>query len=350
MGAARRVVAFVRFAFMATMKAARLDGDVIYATSTPLTIAIPALLASAWKKIPFVFEVRDMWPDVPIAVGALKNPLLVWLARGLEMLTYQRASHIVALAPGMRDDIIAKGIPPEKVSVIPNGCDVELFNAAPDGQSPRDEFAWLGERKLVLYAGTLGLVNGVDYLVRLAAVAARLSPETRFVVAGDGRESNAVRRLAAEAGVLDRNFFMLGPLPKRELVKWMQAADMTVALGTGPWIVWKDAVQNKFFDSLAAATPIANNFDGWQTRIAVDAGIGLMLDPMDVEDATRQLLGALADEMWLKAVPPRARALVEERFDRSKLASQLERILATVVARSAPVHGGPGSAAQSYTP
>ena len=87
MGYARRVVAFLHFALAATMRAARLRGDVIFATSTPLTIAIPALLASAVRRVPFVFEVRDMWPDVPIALGAVRNPRVVRAARWLELVT-----------------------------------------------------------------------------------------------------------------------------------------------------------------------------------------------------------------------------------------------------------------------
>ena len=193
MGFVARLQAFLHFAVASTRRASKLGGDVILATSTPLTIALPALVVSAWKGIPFVFEVRDSWPDVPIAIGALRNPLLVWIARRLELVTFRRASHVIALAPGLKDDIVAKGIPAEKVSVIPNGCDLDLFAGTSRGASPRDELAWLGDRTLVLFAGTIGLVNGVDYLVRLAAATRPLDSEIRFVVIGGGREADRVR-------------------------------------------------------------------------------------------------------------------------------------------------------------
>lgn len=323
----RRVLAFLAFAVKGTFRAARLEGDVILATSTPLTIAIPALLTSRWKRIPFVFEVRDMWPDVPIAIGALRNPVSVWLAKKLELLAYRRANRIVALAPGMRDDIIAKGIAPEKVSVIPNGCDRNVFGAPPPGHSPRDEYPWLGNRRLVLFAGTLGTVNGVDYLVRLAARVGEHDPEVRFVVIGGGRDRERVRELAAEAGVLDRNFFMFPPMAKQELVPWLAAADFVVALFTGPPAVWKDAVQNKFFDALAAGKPVANNFDGWQSRIAVEYDVGMILDPHDLDHARDSLLRYLRDDEWLAGVPARARALAEGPFDRDHLAARMEAVL-----------------------
>lgn len=327
MGFAQRVRAFLSFAVMATQRALSMQGDVILATSTPLTIAIPALIVSAWKRIPFIFEVRDNWPDVPIAIGALRNPVAVWLARRLERATYRRASHVVALAPGLRDDIIAKAVPAEKVSVIPNGCDLDVFAGAPEETSPRNEFSWLGTRKMVLFAGTIGLLNGVVYFVRLAAQVGNSDPDIRFVVIGSGRDYEAVRALATQVGVLDRTFFMIAAMPKRRLARWVRASDMIVALFTGPRIVWKDGVQNKFFDALAAGKPIACNFDGWQTRIAEEAGIGVSLHPTDVQIAARQLTTALQDEAWLRAVPPRARELAEGRFNRDRLAGELERVL-----------------------
>jgi glycosyltransferase involved in cell wall biosynthesis len=331
MGFAARVGAFLTFAAMATRRAARLDGEVIFATSTPLTIAIPAILASWRRRVPFVFEVRDMWPDVPIAIGALRNPVLKWAARRLELLAYRRATHVVALAPGMRDDIVRKGIVPGKISVIPNGCDLDVFGASA-AASPRDEHAWLGRRRLVLFAGTIGRANGVEYLAHVAREALALDPELRFAVIGSGRERDAVRAAAADLGVLERNFFMLDAVPKRELSRWLHAADMIVALFTGPPAVWKDAVQNKFFDALAAGKPVASNFDGWQTRVAAEAEVGLMLPPADPAAGARALIGALADERWLSGVAARAHVLAHGRFNRDLLARDLERVLGAAVA------------------
>jgi glycosyltransferase involved in cell wall biosynthesis len=150
MGRLGRLLAFVRFAWRATWRASRLPGDVVFATSTPLTIAIPGMLAAAVRRRPFVFEVRDQWPDVPIAIGALRNPIAIGLARALERLTYRRARQIVALAPGMREDIIAKGVSGEKVTVIPNGCDLGLFGVDESvALRVRTAHNWLGERPLV---------------------------------------------------------------------------------------------------------------------------------------------------------------------------------------------------------
>lgn len=326
-----RIRAFLRFAWKSARKAASLGGDVVFATSTPLTIALPGIYAAWRRRIPLVFEVRDMWPAVPIAVGAIRNPLAVWLARRLESFTYRYATHIVALAPGMGDDIVASGVPREKVTIIPNGCDLDVFAPPTGSPSPRQEFPWLGARKLVLYAGALGLANGAGYLVRLADEVARLDDQIRFVVIGEGAEEASIRGQARALGLLDRVFFMLRSMPKRDLVRWLHAADIVTALFTGPRVIWKDAVQNKFFDALASGKPIANNFDGWQSRIAVEAGVGLILDPEDLPRAAGQLVAALRDEAWLSSVPARARQLAESQFERGLLAARLEIVLRTAV-------------------
>lgn len=331
MGFLDRLRAFLRFAVASARRAAALDGDVVFATSTPLTIALPGIYAAWRRNRPLVFEVRDMWPDVPIAIGALRNPVLVWAARSLERLAYSYSAHIVALAPGMGEDIVASGVDPGKVTIIPNGCDLDVFGGSSSPTSPREQYAWLGTKQLVLYAGALGRANGVGYLVRLAAEVYELDADVAFVVIGEGAEKEAVRDAARRAGLLDNSFFMLDQMPKRELVSWLHAANFVVALFTGPRVIWKDAVQNKFFDALAAGKPIANNFDGWQSRIARDEGVGIILDPADVSLAGRQLVSALRDGRWLEAIPERALNLAQTRFERGLLAAKLEQVLATVV-------------------
>ena len=326
-----RIAAFLKFAWMATRKARQLSGDVVFATSTPLTIAIPAVQAARRCGIPMVFEVRDLWPAVPIAIGALRNPVLKWAARRLENYAYANASRIVALAPGMRDEIIATGVPADRVIVIPNGSDLDIFSGAPGSGAPRDAHEWLGDRPLVVFTGTFGLVNGMDYLVHLAAATARIDPEVRFVAVGEGREFARTMELARELGVLDSNLFLMGKLPKLETASWVRAADMTIALFTGPEIVWRDAVQNKFFDSLAAGTPVANNFRGWQARVAEEAGAGIILSADDADAAAADLVHHLRDDAWLRQAGEAARALAINRFNRDDLAGQLERLLEDVV-------------------
>ena len=324
-----RVGAFLRFAYAASRKAASFDADLVFATSTPLTIILPGLFAAWRRRVPLVFEVRDMWPAVPIAMGYLNNPILRLGAKWLERIAYRRSDHIIALAPGMRDDIIANGIAPEKVTVIPNGCDIDIFGVdlSMEAATVRAANIWLHNRKLVLFAGTLGRANGVSFLVQVAAEMRAIDPEVRFVVIGDGAESTEIANLAHKTGVLDTSFFMLGAMPKTKLAAWIAASDFTVGLFSGPRELWKDAVQNKFFDALAAGKPVACNFSGFQSQLAVERGVGLILPPDNPQVAARQLYEKLNDAVWNAAASNSARLLAQEVFSRDRLAKELECVL-----------------------
>jgi glycosyltransferase involved in cell wall biosynthesis len=323
----QRMRAFVDFAWRAARRAASLNGDVVFATSTPLTIALPGVYAARRSRCPLVFEVRDLWPEVPIAIGAIRHPAAIAAARWLERFAYRNSTRIVALAPGMRDEIVATGVPEERVTVIPNGCDIATFEDPAAGRDLRKQYAWLADRPLLVFTGTFGLVNGMEYLPRLAVEVLRIDEDIRIAAIGTGREFTATQRLAGQLGVLDRNLFLVGQLPKREATAWTQAADMTLALFTGPPIVWRDAVQNKFFDSLAAGKPVANNFPGWQSRIAEEAGAGVILSSDDLPAAARHIVDALRDREWLDSAGAAARRLAEARFNRDDLALQLEKVL-----------------------
>lgn len=325
----RRIIAFMRFALAAARKAASFEADVVFATSTPLTIVLPGFFASWRRRIPLVFEVRDMWPAVPIALGYLNNPVLRLGAKWLERVAYKYSHHVVALAPGMRDDIVSTGVSPEKVSVIPNGCDVDIFGAVLplEVSAIRADHAWLQMRKLVLFAGTLGRANGVDFLVRVAAEMHAIDSEVRFVVIGDGAEHGQIVDAARWAGILDTSLFMIPAMPKTELAAWVAASDFTIGLFTGPRVLWKDAVQNKFFDSLSAGKPVACNFAGFQSLLALEEGVGIIMPPDDPKKAARQLLDKLNDESWIAAATIRARELACYDFSRDRLALQLESLL-----------------------
>jgi len=328
---AKRIEAFVSFAVAASVRTATIPADVIFASSTPLTIAIPALYASWRTGVPYVFEVRDMWPDVPVAMGALGNPMLRAAAYRLEKLAYDRAARIVALAPGMGEDIVKKGVSAEKISVIPNAADLEMFGeGVQDPEALRREYAWLGDRPVVLYTGTFGKVNDLGYLVRIAAHMLEIDERICFVLIGDGVEREKIEAEARALGVLDRNLFLLDRRPKSEIARWTRISHLIASLASGPRVVWKDGVQNKFFDALAASKPVFCNFDGWQTEIARAAGAGFMTDPVDTTAAAAAIARHIHDDAWLVRAGAAAENLAVTRFDRDLLTRQLESILLSV--------------------
>lgn len=325
-----RIKAFISFAARAAKISRKLRGDVVFASSTPLTVAIPGIISTLFRRSRLVFEVRDLWPDVPIMMGALESRLQRVAALTLEKFTYRYAAHIVALSPDMRDAIISKGVNSRKVSVIPNASDNHLFQEQSSaGQEVRDRYAWLGSRKLVLYCGTLGLVNDVSYIARLAAEAIKLDQNVRFLIVGKGNDEERVRKAAQELGVYERNFFMIPPVPKTEVPAIFAAADISMStVAPRPLLAANSA--NKVFDTFASGTPLAINHEGWLAKLLIETEAGLVLDKTDAEAAARQLLAFLDSPERLKAAGRSSKNLAIENFDRQRLADQLAEILGNV--------------------
>ena len=332
MGWFRRMWAFLKFAFVSSRRAASIDADVIFATSTPLTIAIPAMYASWRRGIPYVFEVRDVWPAVPIALGALRNPVLRWFARKLEYYAYHRAAHVVALAPGMGEEVQRTGYPSDKITIIPNGCDNNVFGEGEKKSSPDlvECQSWLKDYPLIVFAGTLGRANNVGYVAQIAAAMNKIDPNVRFVIIGNGADRDRIESLAKDLGVLDKNLKLIPPVPKLELAPWIERSSVCLALFSGPPILWKDAVQNKFFDSIAAGKPVASNHRGWQCLIAEEHDVGFAMSDTDADAAAQELHQRISDKAWLEGVPERAKKLAEGEFDRDLLGARLEEVLKRV--------------------
>ena len=326
MGYAKRLHAFTRFAVGASRRAACLDSDIVFATSTPLTIALPGVYAARKQKCPMVFEVRDLWPEMPIAIGALRNPLLISAARQLERFAYRNSDCIVALSPGMADGVADAGFDASKIVTIPNGCDLDQFDlGSSSGREFRAQRPELGDGPIVLYAGALGRVNGVDYMARLAAACQHLDQSARFVVLGAGSELQTVTALASELGVLGKNFFLYPQVAKTEIGGAFAAASVVTS-----WIVDLPAAEknsaNKFFDGLAAGRPVCLNHGGWQAELLRKYGAGFTLS-RDYEEAARTLISKLADKSGLEASGLAARKLAESEFSRDRLATLLEKTL-----------------------
>lgn len=333
MNAFSRLKAFATFAIAAAGRARRLRGDVIFATSTPLTIFLPAWCAVAWSRTPLVFEIRDSWPTVPIALGYLRNPVARFLARRLERKAYRRSAHIVALSPGMKDDACLHGAQPDHVTVIPNAADVGLFDVDPSvGVAWRDSHGIARDAPLVVYAGTLGAANEVEYLVNVAAEARDLNPQVVFAIMGTGARESDLRELAARKQLLGTTVRFLPPLPKNEVPAFFSAADITTSVvADNPAMNANSA--NKFFDSLAAARPIAINHGGWQADLIQTRGVGLVLERDDYPAAARQLMELATDSVRLIDTGQKALALAKSDFSRDDLANELAEVLESLVIR-----------------
>jgi glycosyltransferase involved in cell wall biosynthesis len=335
MGFVQRMKAFLHFAARSAKRAAAIGGDLVFATSTPLTIALPAVAAARKLKRPMVFEVRDLWPLLPIAIGALRAPWTIALARWLERFAYRNADRIVALSPGMAEGVIETGYDPARVHVIPNSCDLDLFRPdAAAGAAFRRQHPELGDGPIILYAGTLGQINGVAYLADIASHLQNHHAGARCVVIGGGAEEQKVRERAMELGVLGKNFFHYPPMSKTDLVGAFQAASISLSLFIDlPEMQHNSA--NKFFDSLASGRPVAINYGGWQAELIEQYRCGICLD-YDTGASAEKLAVLLRDESEMKEMGHNSRRLAEEQFDRDKLAADLRDVLEMSYRSAAP--------------
>lgn len=327
MKARQRVTAFLRFAILAAFRARSLKGDVVFATSTPLTIAIPAIIATAGRRTPFVMEVRDLWPTVPIAMGYLRNPLARFSAKSLERIAYWKASKVIALSQGMAEGVAAAGFDMDKIAVIPNVSDSNRFQAASvDGGAFYAEHPQLSNRPFVVYTGTFGHVNGLEYMVDLAREYQVLDPQLAFVAMGEGGRKEAVAAYAERTGVLNRNFFVLDPVPKKELPNVLSAS-----VACSSWVVPIKELEansaNKLFDAFAAGRPILINHGGWQDELLTSSGAGLVLSAASAKKSAELLHEHLSDASWLASARSSAEVLGAERFEVEKLFAEFEAVL-----------------------
>jgi glycosyltransferase involved in cell wall biosynthesis len=322
----KRLLAFFSFAYHAAKKGSKLQGDVVFASSTPLTIAIPALYISWRKSIPMVFEVRDLWPDVPIAVGVIKNPIVKYLAELLESYTYKKSKAIIALSDGMKDGVIKAGSEENKVVVIPNFSNRELFSIKNTGKEFRAEREWLKDSPLLVYTGAFGMINGVDYLVDIAEQLVLLKSDIKILLIGGGKEYENIILYAQKKNVLNNNLFIESEINKSELPQLLAAADLASNIVINVPEVWNNSA-NKFFDALASATPVLINGGGWQANLINAEGAGVTTFGLTLHQAAIKINEFLHDKERLSSASKNAQIIAEKYFDRGDLVRKIEQTL-----------------------
>ena len=325
----RRMLNFYRFAKLSARVGRKLvKPDVVYATHTPLTIGLPGIALGRYFNVPFVFEVRDLWPDALINVGGLKNPLVIWWLRRMAKKIYAEAKHIVALSPGMKEGIVRTGIPAERVTVIPNASDLDLFRPDIDGSSWRDRLG-LGKRFAAIYFGAMGFANGLEYVIEAARILAeRGNDHIVLVLHGDGGKRQELEKMVRYYELTNVIFNNLVP-DKSEVARLVAGCQVCMTIyRAAKENTWSP---NKMFDSLAAGKPVLVNVTGWLGDLVEHNHCGRRLDPRRPDMLADALKELAADAELCREMGSNARALAERDFARSKLADGLEKVLAKAV-------------------
>jgi len=314
MGFFRRIISFISFSIQSAKVCLSINADLVFATSTPLTIAIPGIYFSKIKNKPMVFEVRDLWPEIPIALGALKSRLTIKLAKWLEKVTYHNSEQIIALSKGMKAGVVKTGFPSEKVHVITNLSNMTHFASNQISEKLKiNGFDWEISNPLVIYTGALGHVNDVPYLIKVADHMKKINPAVKFIIAGEGVEKVRTIELAKNLQLLNNTVFIIDPIQKCHIPQLFFRATIVTSLCLD-WEVLRHNSANKFFDGLAAGKPIMINYSGWQREILEKNQAGFYVPHDDPEKGARILNEILKDKDCQKLMGESARQLAEEKF------------------------------------
>lgn len=315
MGFAQRLGVFLKFAVGSIGVTLREPADVVFATTTPLTAGIPGLFARWLKRKPFVFEVRDLWPELPKAMGVITNPVVLWLMSLLEWASYRSADRLVGLSPGIVEGIAARGVDKSRIAMVPNGCDLDLFAAPEDAWRPsgvRDD------QLLAIFTGTHGNANGLDSVLNAAAVLKeRGRDDIRIALVGQGREKPKLIAEAEERG-LD-NVLFLDSVPKTKLTGLMAGADLGLQVLRNVPAFYFGTSPNKFFDYISAGLPVLNNYPGWLAGLIGENDCGFAVPPDDPSAFADALIEAAEHRDALRLKGVNARELAQTRFARSEL-------------------------------
>lgn len=318
----RRTWQFLRFALSGIGLALRERYDLLFATSTPLTAAVPGIAARLIRNKPFVFEVRDLWPELPREMGVISNPIALGLMSALEWSAYHAADHVVGLAPGIAEGIAQRGIPESRISIISNGCDLELFDDAEPVTPP--EAARF--RFWALFGGTHGFANGLDAVLNAAAVLkARGRNDIGLILVGDGKIKEELMARATRLS-LDTVIF-LDTIPKRRLIRIIRGADVGLQILANVPAFYRGTSPNKFFDYIAAGRPVLINYPGWLADLVTTESCGVAVPPDDPEAFANALEQLADDPVSCAEMGSRARALAERSFARRDLARRFVEVL-----------------------
>jgi glycosyltransferase involved in cell wall biosynthesis len=298
--------------------------DIVWGTSPPIFQGLTAWALARLKRIPFLFEVRDLWPAFAVAVGVLHQSLLIKLSEWLESFLYHRADLVVVNSPGYIQHVQSRGA--HQVELVPNGADTTMFNPSVNGNAFRQANG-LGDKFIALYAGAHGLSNDLGVVLEAAKI---LLPHKNIniILLGDGKDKPALQARAISDDL--ENIIFLPPIPKVEMPFALAAANACIAI-LKPVELYKTTYPNKVFDYMAAGKPVLLAIDGVIREVIETAGAGIAVPPGDPEALANAILSLANDPELALRMGEQARSYVETHFDRASLASKFIDILDRLV-------------------
>lgn len=326
-GFAKRLINHLSFTFSSLWATGAIGPcDVIVVESPPLFLGISGYLISRLRRVPYVFNVADLWPESAVALGALKNGIAIRLAEALEAFLYARAAKITVVTRGLRATLLARGLSEDKVALMTNGVDASLFNPNVDGKEFRSIHG-LDSYFVVTYAGTHGMAQGLRTVLDAAHILSEDDGIT-FLLVGDGAEKEDLVREVGERGL--RNVLFLPPQPKKVMPQLLAASDACL-VPLRKLELFKTALPSKMYEAMASARPIILAAEGEAEALLKEADGGLCVPPEDSSALAAAVRRLAADAELRHRLGANGRAYVTEHFSREKIAEKLEALLESVV-------------------
>lgn len=318
----KRILSFIKYSLLSSYYAIKLPADVVIASSGPITIGIPGLIAKYIRGRKLIFETRDLWPEGAIELGIIKNKSIKKIAYWFEKKCYEASSYIITLSPGMTENI-QKRFGYKNVIDVTNAANIELF-------STKRPFSGniISSKSYAIYTGNIGMVNNSYWLYNAAKELKKMGREDiKILLIGEGQQREELEKLAEEEGI--SNFIRLGLIPKNELVAYVQNAFVSlVPLKGSP--VLDTSSPNKFFESLAAGVPVVQNTQGWLKDFLNEHNVGYTLNPNDSKMLADKLIELHDNPAITSEMGENALIIAKRFFDKKYLAGKMLGVLKQV--------------------
>lgn len=310
----KRAKSFISFSWQCVKVAMKEDYDVLFATSTPLTIGIPGIIAKFFRRKKFIFEVRDLWPELPKALG-ISNPFWIWGMSAVEWMSYHTADGCIGLSPGICEGIKRRSQKNKPILMVPNGCDLDIFKPSLKSKLELDGVA--ENDKVAIFTGAHGIANGLDAVLNAAKIVLSYGRnDIKFVFIGAGIEKEHLQERVKNENI--NNCLFYKPIPMVQIASVTASATIGLMVLKNVPAFYYGTSPNKFFDYISSGLPVINNYPGWLADMIKDNKCGVVVEP-DNAQAFADAIIDMIDNAPLEEYSKNARDLAEREFDRELL-------------------------------
>jgi len=331
----KRALVFFKYAFRSIFIAWKEKYDVLFATSTPLTAGIPGIVMRIMKPGKrFIFEVRDLWPELPKAMGVVSNSFVLSGMAVLEKISYAAMHGGVALSPGIRKGMLKGAGAGKDIAMIPNGCDLDIFKPGKaDDNASSKLLAGLPEDSFrCIFTGTHGIANGLDAVLDAASVLKEKGrADICLIFVGDGKLKPGLKQKAFDRGL--NNCIFIDPIPKTHLAELLKQCHVGMMILDNVPAFYYGTSPNKFFDYISSGLPVLNNYLGWLKEIITQNQCGVAVPPEDPEVFANALIELADHPEKRKEMGINARKLAMSQFARQDLADSLVSFLEKICSK-----------------